>query len=84
MTTIVLQFWAGARAVAGTNREEWSAGSVAAALELARSSRSDPGFDRVLAMCSILVDGRIAGPTELVRSRTEPVVAEVLPPYAGG
>ena len=35
MTTIVLQFWAGARAAAGTAREEWSADSVADALSTA-------------------------------------------------
>ncbi len=84
MTTIVLQFWAGARAAAGTAREEWSADSVADALSSARSRRDDPHFDRVLAMCSILVDGTLAGPAELGRRRTEPVIAEVLPPYAGG
>lgn len=84
MTTIVLQFWAGARMAAGTAREEWSADSVAEALRSARSSRGDPHFDRVLAMCSILVDGARAGPAELTRPRSEPVVAEVLPPYAGG
>ena len=84
MTTIVLQFWAGARAAAGTAQEEWSAGSIADALALARSRRADRHFDRVLEMCSILVDGTLAGPAELTRPRTEPVVAEVLPPYAGG
>ncbi len=84
MTTITLQFWAGARAAAGVAREEWAAGSVGEALDLARAARADPRFDRVVAMCSILIDGTVAKPDDLVRPRTEPVLAEVLPPFAGG
>ena len=84
MTTIALQFWAGARAAAGVPREEWTADSVAEAIQLARQARSDTHFDRVVAMCSILVDGVVAHPDDLSRARTTPVVAEVLPPFAGG
>lgn len=84
MTTIALQFWAGARAAAGVAREEWVADSVTEALELARRARNDARFDRVVAMCSILVDGEVAHPDDLSRARTSPVVAEVLPPFAGG
>jgi sulfur-carrier protein len=84
MTTIALQFWAGARAAAGVAREEWVADSVAEAVQLARAARNDADFDRVVAMCSILVDGVVAHPDDLSRVRTTPVVAEVLPPFAGG
>lgn len=84
MTTIALQYWAGARAAAGVAREEWEALSVAEALELARRSRADAAFDRVVAMCSILVDGAVAGAADLAAPRSTPVVAEILPPFAGG
>jgi hypothetical protein len=83
-TTIALQFWAGARAAAGVAREEWVTDSVAEAIELARRARNDAEFDRVVAMCSILIDGAVAHPADLFRVRTIPVVAELLPPFAGG
>jgi len=84
MTTIALQFWAGARAAAGVPREEWAADSVADAIQMARKSRNDTHFDRVVAMCSILVDGVVASADDLSMVRTSPVVAELLPPFAGG
>jgi hypothetical protein len=84
MTTIGLQFWAGAKAAAGVAREEWDADSVAEALDRARRSRADPNFDRVVAMCSVLIDGQVAGAGDLAVRRSEPVVAEILPPFAGG
>jgi sulfur-carrier protein len=84
MTTIGLQFWAGAKAAAGVAREEWNADSVAEALDRAREARSDPNFDRVVAVCSVLIDGRVAGARDLAARRSEPLVAEILPPFAGG
>jgi molybdopterin synthase sulfur carrier subunit len=84
MTTIALQFWGGARAAAGVDREEWEARSVAEALELAAAARSDPRFDRVVAICTILVDGAVLGPAGLRAPRDAPVTAECLPPFAGG
>jgi sulfur-carrier protein len=84
MTTIGLHFWAGARAAAGVASEDWPADSVAEALQLARAHRGDPDFDRVVGMCSILIDGVVAKEDDLARLRTEPTVAEILPPFAGG
>lgn len=84
MTTITLRYWAGARAAAGCAAETWTGDSIADALTQARTRRDDPRFDRVLAMCSLLLDGRVLGPAELARLRTEPVEVEVLPPFAGG
>jgi molybdopterin synthase sulfur carrier subunit len=83
-STVTLRFWAGARAAAGTAEEVWEAASVEAALEQARQSRADPGFDKVLAASAILIDGQIARPEALERRRDEPVAAEILPPFAGG
>jgi len=77
-------FWAGARAVAGTATESWQVESIGAALRAAAERRADPRFDRLLAVCTVLVDGvvvhaeRLADPVEGV------VRAEILPPFAGG
>jgi sulfur-carrier protein len=84
MATISLNYWAGARAAAGLASEEWQAGSIAEALALARLQRADPRFDRVLAASSILVDGHLAGPGDLIQPRDQAVTAEILPPFAGG
>jgi hypothetical protein len=35
-------------------------------------------------MCSVLIDGQVAGAGDLAVRRSEPVVAEILPPFAGG
>jgi sulfur-carrier protein len=83
-STVTLRYWAGARAAAGTAEEAWEAVSVEAALQQARQSRADPRFDQVLGASSILIDGRVAGREALARWRDEPVVAEILPPFAGG
>src|SRR5689334_18116467 len=57
-TTVDLVFWAGAKAVAGTASEQWSAGSVGEALRAAAASRApDARFDRLLTVCTVLVDG---------------------------
>lgn len=84
MTTIILRYWAGARAAAGLSSETWEADSIAAALNCARRRRTDPRFDRVLSICSLLVDGQVVGPDDLDRTRTGSVQVEVLPPFAGG
>jgi sulfur-carrier protein len=84
MTLVHLHYWAGARAAAGTEHEEFLATSVADALAQARALRGDARFDRVLAACSVLVDGVVLHPTQFERVLTGDVRAEVLPPFAGG
>ena len=84
MTTVSLHYWAGARAAAGLEVEEIEASSVAEALDAARARRGDDRFDRVLGMCSLLIDGTVASGSELTRQRTDPVTVEILPPFAGG
>jgi len=83
MTLIRLHYWAGARAAAGVETDEVEAESVAAALAVARSGR-DAHFGRVLGVSTVLIDGTVADGNALEQRRTVPVVAEILPPFAGG
>ena len=83
MPSVHLHYWAGARAAAGTASEEVEAATVRQALELAGAARG-AGFGRVVAACSLLVDGLAAHPEDLDTPLTGPVQVEVLPPFAGG
>jgi molybdopterin converting factor small subunit len=84
MVTVSLHYWAGAKAAAGLSEEKIDARSVAEALDVARRRRSDPRFDRVLQVSSVLIDGRTAHQEDLERQLTQAVQVEVLPPFAGG
>ena len=77
-------FWAGAKAVAGTGSESWAVESIAAALRAAADQRQDPRFDRLLAVCSVLVDGVVVRAEHWGDPVEGRVRAEILPPYAGG
>jgi len=83
MPSVHLHYWAGARAAAGTASEEVEAATVRQALELAGAGRG-AGFARVVAACSLLVDGLSAHQGDLDALLTGPVQVEVLPPFAGG
>jgi len=84
MVTVYLHYWAGAKAAAGVDEETVEAASVAGALEVARERRKDLRFERVLAVSSILVDGKLTRADELAAGLTRPVRVEILPPFAGG
>ena len=84
MQTVSLYYWAGAKAAAGVEVERFDVDTVAAALDQARRRRSDPRFDRVLSVSSVLIDGLVAQHVDLERVLTEPVRVEILPPFAGG
>ena len=79
-----MNFWAGARAAAGTPSESVEAASVAEALDAVLTRHDDPRFTRVIRASSLLVDGIAASPTALRRPLVEATVVEVLPPFAGG
>lgn len=84
-TTVDLVFWAGAKAVAGTGTERWPAQTLGEALRAAAASRApDARFDRLLAVCTILVDGVVVHPERWEAPLDGPVRAEILPPFAGG
>ncbi|MGO1973041.1 MAG: MoaD/ThiS family protein [Propionibacteriaceae bacterium] len=85
MTNVRIRYWAGARAVAGVEHEQFAASTVTAALAAAAAARADdPAFRRVLDISSVLVDGRRAGADDLGRDLDVDVDVEVLPPFAGG
>ncbi len=84
MVTISLYYWAGAKAAAGVAVERFEAGTVADALRCARAQRSDPRFDQMLSVSSLLVDGVVVRGDALARPLEEPVRVEILPPFAGG
>ena len=84
MVSVRLHYWAGAKAAAGVAEEEIDAPSVAEALRFARQQRSDPRFDRVITVSSVLIDGRTAHQEDLERQLSHAVQVEVLPPFAGG
>lgn len=79
-----LVFWAGARVVAGTGSEVWGVDTVGAALRAAAAARQDPRFDRLLEVCTVLVDGIVVHRAQLEQPVRGSVQAEILPPFAGG
>jgi len=81
---VELVFWAGAKAVAGTASETWPAGSIRAALDAAAQQRQDARFDRLLRVCTILVDGVVVHVDRWGDPIEGAVRAEILPPFAGG
>lgn len=84
MTLVTLNFWAGARAAAGTASESVEAGTVAEALDLVLTRHDDRRFTRVVRASSLLVDGVAASDAALRRPLQEATTVEVLPPFAGG
>ncbi|MGY1452421.1 MoaD/ThiS family protein [Streptomyces sp. SS8] len=86
MPSGMIRYWAAAKAAAGITEERYEAHTLAEALaEASRRHAGRPDFDRVLGMCSFLVDGEPVGKRDhhLVRL-TEGGTVEVLPPFAGG
>jgi len=81
---VTLNFWAGARAAAGTSSETVEAGSVGEALDVLLARHADARFTRVVRASSLLVDGVTASGDALGVPLTDAVVVEVLPPFAGG
>ena len=82
----VIRYWAAAKAEAGTGEEPYRAATLQQALDAARQRHADrPGFQRVLGMCSFLVDGQpVGGRDHATVQLVEGGVVEVLPPFAGG
>ncbi len=79
-----MNFWAGARAAAGTPSESVVASTVADALDAVLTRHDDAAFTRVIRASSLLVDGMAVSATALGRPLEGATVVEVLPPFAGG
>jgi molybdopterin synthase sulfur carrier subunit len=84
VTRVILNFWAGARAAAGTASETVEAVSVEQALDLVLERHADDRFTRVVRASSLLVDGVSRSGAALREPLRGPTVVEVLPPFAGG
>ncbi|KGN36575.1 sulfur carrier protein ThiS [Knoellia subterranea KCTC 19937] len=77
---MTLRYWAGARDAAGVSEETFDAGpSVGDILDAAVGAH--PALRPVVAVCSVLVDGRAVGRDVVVG---DDQVVELLPPFAGG
>jgi molybdopterin converting factor small subunit len=77
---VTVRYFAGARAAAGVAEETLSAGTVAE-LVADLSRRGEP-LERVLAVCSFLVDGLAA--RDQTTALYDGATVDVLPPFAGG
>ena len=78
--TIVVRYWAGARAAAGVDDERVPAvPTVGELTDLLVAAH--PALEAVLPVCSVLVGGRASSGDDPVPTG---VVVEVLPPFAGG
>jgi molybdopterin converting factor small subunit len=83
---IRIRYWAAAKAAAGVSDEVVEARTVADAVEIARARHADePRFDKVLSVCSFLLDESPIGARELGDVAVgDGAVLDVLPPFAGG
>lgn len=70
--------------MAGTASESWPVDTVGAALRAAAERRREERFDRLLQVCTVLVDGVVIHPADYDKVWRGPVRAEILPPFAGG
>ncbi|RCK69112.1 MoaD/ThiS family protein [Desertihabitans brevis] len=85
MHRVTLRYWAGARAAAGVETEQVEASSLADALAAAKAARADdPGFARVVDVCSLLSSGRAVHRSRLGEPLAGDTEVELLPPFAGG
>ena len=78
--TVLVRYWAGARAAAGVDEERLPGVATVGEL-LARLAAAHPALEPVLPVCSVLVGGRASAGDDPVPPGA---VIEVLPPFAGG
>ena len=81
MATILIRYWAGAKAAAGVNSEQIQAPTVASGLALVAKARGGE-LVRVIERSSLLLDGVVVHDRET--SLKDGQILEVLPPFAGG
>jgi len=78
--TVLVRYWAGARAAAGVD-EERVAGVATVGDLVTRLAAAHPALEEVLPVCSVLVGGRASAGEDPVPPEA---VIEILPPFAGG
>jgi molybdopterin converting factor small subunit len=80
-SVVTVRYWAAARSAAGRAEEAVEAETVGDLLTLV-ASRHD--IERVVAVCSLLVDGISVRRDESDRRLPAGAVVDLLPPFAGG
>ena len=78
--TVLVRYWAGARAAAGVENERLTGVDTVSDL-LERLAAAHPALEAVLPVCSVLIGGRASTADDPVPPGA---VVEVLPPFAGG
>ena len=78
--TVLVRYWAGARAAAGVDEERLDGVATVRDL-LTRLAAAHPALEPVLPVCSVLVGGRASTGDDPVPAGA---VVEILPPFAGG
>lgn len=76
---VTVRYWAAAKAATGRAAETRPAGTVGQVLAGARAEH--PELERVLAVATVLLDGRPVRADDPVAPGT---TLEILPPFAGG
>jgi molybdopterin converting factor small subunit len=78
---VTVRYWAGARSATGRAEEAVEAETIGDLLTLV-ASRHD--IERVVAVCSLLVDGVSVRRDESDRQLPAGAIVDLLPPFAGG
>ena len=81
MGVVTVRYWAGARAAAGRAEESVDAATIG---ELLTRVATQHDIERVVAGCSLLVDGVNVRRDDTDRALPPSAVVDVLPPFAGG
>lgn len=88
-TQIIVRYWASARAAAGVNEDILSVDGPLTLTEVRRRVLAlhpdAEGFERVIGVCSVLLDDEPVGTFDPDQVRVHPGRSvEFLPPFAGG
>lgn len=78
---MTVRYWAAARAASGQAEEMVEAGAVG---ELLAAVAARHEMDRVLSVCSLLVDGAPVRRDAVDHQLPDGAVVDILPPFAGG
>lgn len=84
--TVLVRYWASAREAAGTTEEHVAGQTLAEVLDTVRKRHAGrERFTRVLAVCSVLVDGEpLGGRDPATVPLPDGTEVDLLPPFAGG
>jgi molybdopterin synthase sulfur carrier subunit len=80
-SVVTVRYWAGARSAAGRAEDAVDADTVG---ELLAQVGTRHDIERVIAVCSLLVDGVAVRRDEIERPLPADAVVDLLPPFAGG